>query len=416
MEVGEYRVLRKIGEGGMGTVYAAVHPVIGKRVAIKVLAPHIAKHPELVRRFVDEARAVNKIGHPNIVDIFSFGWLPDQRHYFAMEFLDGHSLADRLKRGPFQPDEARRLLRQICQALRGGAPPEIVTPDLKPDNIWIVQPRHASPTPSCSTGIAKLMGDMDEVTARRPVSYGNARVHVARAVSRRERRRARTSTLGMILYEMFAGRLPFQGSFAELITHHLVTVPDAPSRHRPMPRALDQLIMRCLDKDPAHRPQSAEELGRALEAALPAAGTDTPAAAPTGLPQAMPAETDPPVDTLAPPPGRTAADLTIQPARSRRPLILVGAAGAAALVVVWLALSGRHGGGDKGSLVLVVDAQSPGGCRPSRSRDAPTWCREGGDRPRAGRQQGGRGGRARSARPGPGAGSTRASRPSIGPA
>ena len=70
MEVGEYRVLRKIGEGGMGSVYAAVQPVIGKRIAIKVLAPHIASNPELVRRFVDEARAVNKIGHPNIIDIF----------------------------------------------------------------------------------------------------------------------------------------------------------------------------------------------------------------------------------------------------------------------------------------------------------------------------------------------------------
>ena len=77
----------------------------------------------------------------------------------------------------------------------------------------------------------------------------------------------------MILYEMFAGRLPFQGSFAELITHHLITVPEPPSRHRPMPRALDQLILRCLDKDPAQRPQSAEELWRALDAALPAAGS-----------------------------------------------------------------------------------------------------------------------------------------------
>jgi serine/threonine-protein kinase len=79
----------------MGAVYSAVQPVIGKRVAIKVIAPHIASNPEVVRRFVAEARAVNTIGHPNIVDIFSFGWLPDQRHYFAMEFLDGKSLSDR---------------------------------------------------------------------------------------------------------------------------------------------------------------------------------------------------------------------------------------------------------------------------------------------------------------------------------
>src|SRR5205809_6915166 len=87
MEVGEYRVLRKIGEGGMGSVYAAVQPVIGKRVAIKVLAPHIASNPELVRRFVDEARAVNKIGHPYIVDIFSLWCLLDRLQYFAMAII-----------------------------------------------------------------------------------------------------------------------------------------------------------------------------------------------------------------------------------------------------------------------------------------------------------------------------------------
>src|SRR6516164_7411281 len=105
MEIGEYRVLRKIGEGGMGAVYAAVQPVIGKRVAIKVIAQNIASNPDVVRRFVEEARSVNKIGHPNIVDIFSFGWLPDQRHYFAMEFLDGKSLSDRLKHGGLEAAE-----------------------------------------------------------------------------------------------------------------------------------------------------------------------------------------------------------------------------------------------------------------------------------------------------------------------
>ena len=111
MEIGEYRVLRKIGEGGMGAVYAAVQPVIGKRVAIKVIAQNIASNPDVVRRFVEEARSVNKIGHPNIVDIFSFGWLPDQRHYFAMEFLDGKSLSDRLKHGGLEAAECRRVMR-----------------------------------------------------------------------------------------------------------------------------------------------------------------------------------------------------------------------------------------------------------------------------------------------------------------
>ena len=142
MEVGEYRVQRKIGEGGMGTVDAAIQPVIGKRVAIKVIAPQIASNPDVVRRFVDEARAVNKIGHPNIVDIFSFGWLPDQRHYFAMEFLDGKSLSDRLKDKPLGAVECRRVFRQICEALEAAHRQGIVHRDLKPDNIWVAEPQH----------------------------------------------------------------------------------------------------------------------------------------------------------------------------------------------------------------------------------------------------------------------------------
>ena len=229
-----------------------------------------------MRRFVDEARAVNKIGHPNIVDIFSFGWLPDRRHYFVMEFLDGQSLADRMKRGPFQADEARRLLRQICQALEAAHRQGIVHRDLKPDNIWIVQPQHGdSYAKLLDFGIAKLMGDADEGQRTQTGIVMGTPAYMSPEQCRGVNVDKGTDiyALGMILYEMFAGRLPFQGSFAELITHHLMTVPEPPSRHRPMPRALEQLIMRCLDKDPAQRPQSAEELGRALDAALPTAGS-----------------------------------------------------------------------------------------------------------------------------------------------
>src|SRR6266545_3927221 len=101
----------------MGAVYAAQQPEIGARVAIKVLAAELSRDPRLVKRFIDEARAVNKIRHPNIIDIFAFGRLPDGRQYSVMEYLDGETLASLLARGPLPPSEARRLLLQICEAL-----------------------------------------------------------------------------------------------------------------------------------------------------------------------------------------------------------------------------------------------------------------------------------------------------------
>src|SRR5262249_5494406 len=99
MVVGEYHIVGKLGEGGMGAVYAAKHPVIGKKAAVKVIGQDLCTDPEAVERFVQEARAVNQIGHPNIVDAFNFGTLEDGRCYFVMEWLQGESLGDRLRRG-----------------------------------------------------------------------------------------------------------------------------------------------------------------------------------------------------------------------------------------------------------------------------------------------------------------------------
>ena len=350
MEVGEYRVLRKVGEGGMGAVYAAVQPVIGKRVAIKVIAPQIASNPEVVRRFIDEARAVNKIGHPNIVDIFSFGWLPDRRHYFAMEFLDGKSLADRLRQGPLPPAECRRVFRQICEALEAAHRQGIVHRDLKPDNIWIAAPQHGeSFAKLLDFGIAKLMGEGDATQRTQTGVMMGTPAYMSPEQCRGQGIDARTDiyALGVILYEMFAGRLPFSGGFAELITHHLMTAPQPPSTHAPVPPALDRLIVACLEKDPARRPQTAEALGRALEAALPAADAGPAYAPPAGVP--APASAPAAVardaatsDTLAPAPGRTAPGLTQIPARDRRPLYILATLGGVALVAVVAVSAGRR--------------------------------------------------------------------------
>ncbi len=117
-KVGEYDVLAQVGVGGMGVVYSGLQPMIGKKVAIKVLLPHLSSEPELVGRFLSEARAVNAIGHRGIVDIFSFGELPGGPHYFVMEFLEGTSF-DRLikERGALPPYDVLMWISEVLDAL-----------------------------------------------------------------------------------------------------------------------------------------------------------------------------------------------------------------------------------------------------------------------------------------------------------
>src|SRR4051794_8667035 len=113
--IGEYRVDDVLGTGGMGVVYLATQPLIGKRVAIKVVRRELCAHRNTCARFLDEARAVNRIGHPNIVDIFSFGTLVDGRPFFVMELLDGESLRTRLERGRLAPLDGIDLLLPVCR-------------------------------------------------------------------------------------------------------------------------------------------------------------------------------------------------------------------------------------------------------------------------------------------------------------
>jgi serine/threonine-protein kinase len=270
--VGEYRVERELGRGGMAAVYAAQHPVIGKRVAIKVISENLSRDPALVRRFVDEARAVNKIGHPNIIDIFAFGQLPDGRQYFVMEFLEGETLAARLGRGPFTMTEARRLFVQAASGLEAAHREKIVHRDLKPENLWVAQPKHGeSYMKILDFGIAKLL----ELTEGRNLTETGVVIGTPHFMSPEQctgqnvDHRTDLYALGVILYRVFAGRLPFEGrTFAEVVAQHLTVQPPPPSSLQAMSPALENLIVGCLDKDPARRPQTAAEVGRRLEEAL----------------------------------------------------------------------------------------------------------------------------------------------------
>src|SRR5262245_49553885 len=214
MLVGEDEMTHRLREGGIGIVYAGTHPEIGKRVAIKVLAPHAAQHPDLIRRFKEEARAVNKIRHPNIIDIFAFNQLPDGRHYFVMEYLEGESLTARLERGSMELGEMRRLLGQICSALEAAHQAGVVHRDLKPDNIWVAtQHLSESRIKLLDFGIAKLNDVPTSTRTQAGVAMGTPHyMPPEQAMGKTIDARADVYALGVVLYQLFAGVLPFDGA------------------------------------------------------------------------------------------------------------------------------------------------------------------------------------------------------------
>ncbi len=152
--VGEYRIEGKLGQGGFGAVYRAVHPLIGKAAAVKVLHKQFSSNPQMVSRFIAEARAVNQIRNRNIIDIFSFGALEDGRQYYVMELLDGMTLdAYVKKKGRLSPEEAIPLLRGVARALDAAHASGIAHRDLKPENIFLLFDEDGVATRSACQGV-----------------------------------------------------------------------------------------------------------------------------------------------------------------------------------------------------------------------------------------------------------------------
>jgi len=277
--IGDYSVQRRLDEGGMGTVYSAVHPVIGKRVAIKVLHPHVARQEEAVARFIQEARAVNAIGHPGIVDVFGFGRFVDGRHYITMEYLEGQQLLAYLNQhGPIPPLDVVPLAFQLAESLAAAHDKGVVHRDMKPENVFLgVKPGEKSHHPwpprtkILDFGLAKLIEA--EFSDRKPRTRAGVTVGTPYYMSPEQcrgkaiDRRADIYALGVMMYEMLTGRVPFYAAESvDVLYMHLTQEPEAPSSHRPVPVEIEALVLRCMAKAIAERPQTMYELMAELDA------------------------------------------------------------------------------------------------------------------------------------------------------
>jgi serine/threonine-protein kinase len=259
----------------MGTVYLAEHPMIGKRVAVKMLRPDLGTDPGLVSRFFQEAKAVNEIRHPNIVDISDFGHTQDGIVYFVMELLEGQSLRERLSAGPMPIDQAVTTARQVIDALAAAHRMGIIHRDLKPDNIFLVadaQVPGGFRSKLFDFGVAKLLGDKQKQVGHKTIDGAVVGtpfyMSPEQALCQDVGAAADIYAMGVVMYEMLTGTVPFRAEQLVILLNAILKQPaPLPSRIRPeTPPWLDRLVLRCLEKDPEARPRSMEELSAVLTA------------------------------------------------------------------------------------------------------------------------------------------------------
>jgi len=261
--IGPYRIIRLIGSGGMGAVYEAVHDAIARRVAIKILHPEFARDGEMTARFFNEARAVNLIDHPGLVQVSDYSQEPDGRSYIVMEYLSGDNLAARLRQGRLSESQALLIAWQIADTLTAVHTKSIVHRDLKPDNVMLV-PDVVAPGSErvklLDFGIAKLgnTAQAGQVNTQANLIMGTPRYMSPEQCigARFVDDRTDVYALGVMLFEMLTGRLPFVAQEnQQLIAMHIASRPPSLSSVAPeLSLELESLVAPLLAKDPTQRP------------------------------------------------------------------------------------------------------------------------------------------------------------------
>ncbi|HVU02223.1 MAG TPA: serine/threonine-protein kinase [Polyangiaceae bacterium] len=272
---GEFRILQRIGTGGMGSVYKAEQPEMSRMVAIKILHPKLTNRQDLVARFRREARAMAQLSHPNTVKVFNYGELDDGSLYIVMEFLEGRNLNRAVKReGPMTVDRAIPILIQVCGALQEAHQMGIIHRDLKPENIFLSKQMGMDEYPKVlDFGLAKVteqqMRPGSVNLTQEGMVFGTPEfMSPEQAQGQTLEATSDIYSLAVILYEALTGKLPFDArSPMEFIQKHVVDPPIPLSERVPglkFPKGLDDVIGKALEKEPGRRYQSAIEFAAAL--------------------------------------------------------------------------------------------------------------------------------------------------------
>jgi serine/threonine protein kinase len=347
VQLGDYVIRQRLGQGGMGIVYAGEQPVIGKRVAIKVLRPEVARDPEHVQRLLAEARAVNAIRHRGIIDIFNFGDLPDGRHYVVMEYLHGQALDELIAgRGALPLVEVLDILDEVMSALGAGHEAGIIHRDLKPSNIYLVsQPDGSRYVKLLDFGLAKQSATPLGTTPQtRSDMFVGTPEYIAPEQARAEPVGPYTDlyAAGVVTFEMLTGRLPFEAkSPIDFVMKHIEEPPPVPSAVvQGVPTELDALVLRMLEKEPRRRPFSCEVVRREIartRRALASSPTNAMRVNPAHITFSLPAP--PPLTLPLPTPRAASSASAMATVPHRRVPMRIGAALAgAALLAVGVAL------------------------------------------------------------------------------
>lgn len=276
---GRYRVVKPLGEGGMGQVYLALHEAIEKQIALKVLRPEYSAKEDIVTRFQQEAISASRIKHPNVLEVFDFGRLDNGCAYLAMEYLSGNDLADELARyGHLGTRRALRITLQVCRALSSAHKAHVVHRDMKPDNVFLQRTVDGEEIIKIvDFGIAQLRNPDEEAKSTPPrrrltktgMIFGTPEYMAPeQAAGKQADQRVDVYAVGIILFEMLTGAVPFTGdSFMAVLAAHLNDPVPSMLRFRPdlnVSRELHDVVARALSKDPDQRFASMTDFAAAL--------------------------------------------------------------------------------------------------------------------------------------------------------